>query len=146
VPALLDYVATLAAGLFAGAAVYVSLVEHPARVSLGPRAAVQEFGPSYRRGAAMQAPLSLVGALAAIARWVAGGSPAWLVGGLALGALVPFTLLVIMPTNTRLLDERLDAGSDEASVLLRRWARLHAARTVVGLVVFAGFVTLAGRR
>jgi hypothetical protein len=145
VSAFLEWGATVAAGLFAGAAAYVSVVEHPARVSLGPRAAVDEFGPSYRRGAAMQAPLSLLGAAVGIVRWATGGSAAWLVGGLALGALVPFTLLVIMPTNTRLLDARLDAGSDEASALLRRWARLHAVRTVVSLAVFAGFVALAAR-
>ena len=139
---LLGWVATLAAGLFAGAALYVSLVEHPARVSLGPRAAVHEFGPSYRRGAAMQAPLSLVGALAAIARWVIGGSAAWLIGGLALGALVPFTLVVILPTNKRLLADTLEPGSAEAHALLARWGRLHAVRTIVSLVVFAGFVAL----
>ncbi|HEV8472764.1 MAG TPA: DUF1772 domain-containing protein [Methylomirabilota bacterium] len=144
---LLGWTATVAAGLFAGAALYVSLVEHPARVSLGPRAAVSEFGPSYRRGAAMQAPLSLIGALVAIAHWATGGgSAAWLIGGLALGALVPFTLLVIMPTNKRLLDERLDAGSGEAAGLLQRWARLHAVRTVISLAVFAEFVALLTRR
>lgn len=49
-----------------------------------------------------------------------GASVAWLVGGLVLGALVPFTLIVIMPTNKRLLDARLDAASDEATTLLRR--------------------------
>ncbi|HEY3097294.1 MAG TPA: anthrone oxygenase family protein, partial [Methylomirabilota bacterium] len=104
---LLQWIATLAAGLFAGAALYVSLVEHPARASLGSRAAIQEFRPSYRRGAAMQAPLSLLGAAAGVACWATGASAAWLAGALALGALVPFTLIVIMPTNKRLLDARL---------------------------------------
>jgi hypothetical protein len=140
VPAFLEWAATVAAGIFAGAALYVSLVEHPARMSLGSLAAVREFGPSYRRGAAMQAPLALIGAAAGIARWAIGGSVAWLVGGVALGALVPFTLLVILPTNTRLLDARLDAGGEEATALLRRWARLHAVRTAVSVVVVAGFV------
>ena len=144
-PAVLAGIATVAAGLFAGAALYVSLVEHPARVSLGPRAAVLQFGPVYRRGAAMQVPLSLIGAAASIVSWAGGGSAAWLIGGAALGALVPFTLLVIMPTNKRLLDATLDAGSPEATALLRRWAQLHAVRTFVSLVVFAGFVALLGR-
>ena len=138
--AVLAWIATLAAGVFAGAAVYVSLVEHPARVSLGPLPAVKAFGPSYRRGAAMQAPLSLIGAAAGIARWATGGPVVWLIGGVALGALVPFTLLVILPTNRRLLDARLDAAGEEAPALLRRWGHLHAVRTVVSIVVFAGFV------
>jgi len=110
----LEWLATLSAGLFAGAALYVSLVEHPARVGLGPRAAVDEFRPSYRRGAALQAPLGVLGGAAGIARWATGGCAAWLVGGLALGALVPFTLVLIVPTNKRLLDPTLDAASSEA--------------------------------
>ena len=143
--AVLAGIATVAAGLFAGAALYVTLVEHPARVGLGPRAAVLEFGPSYRRGAAMQAPLSLIGAAAAIVCWATGGSGAWLVGGLALGALVPFTLLVIRPTNEQLLAATPDTTSLDAPALLARWGRLHAVRTVVSLVVFAGFVALRAR-
>jgi hypothetical protein len=145
VPALLDWIATLAAGLFAGAALYVSLVEHPARVSLGPRAAVHEFRPSYRRGAAMQAPLSALGAAAGIARWATGGSVVWLAGGLALGALVPFTLLVIRPTNARLLADTPDVSVPDVAALLTRWGRLHAVRTVVSLAVFAGFLALLTR-
>ncbi len=145
-PALLSWLATLAAGLFAGAAIYVSLVEHPARVSLGGSAAVQQFRPSYRRGASMQAPLALLGAAAGLAHWALGGSLAWGIGGLALGALVPFTLVVIMPTNTRLLDARLDVSGDDAAALLQRWARLHAVRSAVGLAVFALFTALLVRR
>jgi len=65
---------------------------------------------------------------------------------LALGALVPYTLLVILPTNKRLLDATLDAGSVEAQALLARWGRLHAVRTVVSLAVVAGFVAVIARR
>jgi len=77
--------------------------------------------------------------------WYQGGSVAWLVGGLLLGALVPFTLVVLMPTNRRLLDPQLDSGSDEARELLSRWGRLHAVRTVVGIAVFVAFVGLSLR-
>src|SRR5713226_9224613 len=98
---LMELLATLAAGLFTGAAVYVTLVEHPARVSCGTAVAITEFRPSYKRAALMQAVLSLVGAAAAVARWSIGGPPAWLIGGLLLGAVIPFTLLVIFPTNKR---------------------------------------------
>jgi hypothetical protein len=58
---LLLAVATMATALFAGAAVYVSAVEHPARVSCGPDVALRQFGPSYQRSAVMQASLALVG-------------------------------------------------------------------------------------
>ena len=45
-----ELVAVLACGLFTGAAVYVSLVEHPARMECGVEIAAAEFSPSYRRG------------------------------------------------------------------------------------------------
>jgi len=40
---------TMCAGLFCGPALYVNLVEHPARMSCGQELAVREFAPSYRR-------------------------------------------------------------------------------------------------
>ncbi len=139
---LLEILATLAAGLFAGAALYVTAVEHPARMSCGSVLAVTEFRPSYERGAIMQATLALIGALAAMVRWGLGGQIGWLVGGLLLGAVVPFTLLVIMPTTTRLLDVSLELNSSESAVLLRRWGRLHAVRSALSLVAFVAFLFL----
>ena len=137
--------ATVAAGLFAGAAVYVTAVEHPARVECGQLLAIKEFGPSYRRGAVMQGGLAVVGLLSSAVAWYQGSGVGWLVGGLLLGALVPFTLVVIMPTNRRLLDPGLDSGSGEARELLSRWGRLHAVRTVVGVTVFVASVAMSMR-
>jgi len=134
--------ATLAAGLFAGAAIYLTFVEHPARVSCGSALAVTEFGPSYKRATVMQAPLALVGASAGIARWATGGGLGWVVGAVVLGAVVPFTLVVILPVNHRLLDASLDKASPEAEALLARWGRLHAVRSAMSLVAFASFLVL----
>ena len=133
---ILELIATLCAGLFAGAAVYVSLVEHPARLQCGLALAVAEFGPSYRRAAVMQAALAVVGCVAAVAAWAVGSAAVVLVVGLLLGAIVPFTLIVILPTNRRLLDPTLDPGSAEAAALLARWDRLHALRTLARGVAF----------
>ncbi len=138
-------VATVAAGLFAGAAAYVTVAEHPARLECDQALAIKEFGPSYRRAAVMQGVLAVVGMLASVVTWYQGSSVGWLVGGLLLGALVPFTLVVIMPTNRRLLDPGLDSGSSEAGELQARWGRLHAVRTVVSVVVFVEFVGMSIR-
>ncbi len=135
-------VATLAARLFTGAAVYITFVEHPARVSCGSVLAVTEFGPSYKRGAVMQVALAFIGASAGIARWAAGGGLGWLVGAVVLGAIVPFTLVVILPTNHRLLDASLDKASPAAEALLARWGQLHAVRSALSLVAFASFLVL----
>ncbi|MEX2222687.1 MAG: DUF1772 domain-containing protein [Candidatus Rokuibacteriota bacterium] len=133
---ILELVVTLCTGLFAGAAIYVSLVEHPARVEGGTPLALAEFGPSYRRASVMQASLAVVGCLAAVAAWAQGSATAVLVAGLLLGAAVPFTLIVMLPTNKRLLDAGLDRTSPEARALLARWGRLHAVRSVVSGAAF----------
>jgi uncharacterized membrane protein len=139
---LTEVIAGLAAGLFAGAAIYVSLVEHPARLSCGLPVAIAEFAPSYRRAAVMQASLALIGMIAALWRWGIGGRFGWLLGGLLLGSIVTFTLLVIGPTNERLLDPSFPADSPEAATLLARWGRLHAVRSALSLAVFAAFLVL----
>jgi len=139
---LLAQLATIAAGLFAGAAVYITLVEHPARLSCGVALALTEFRPSYKRAAVMQAALAVVGTVAALAHAVAAGGLAWVAGALLLGSVVPFTLLVILPTNTRLLDQGLDASGPEAAALLARWGRLHAVRSALSLAAFLLFVGL----
>ena len=138
-------VATVAAGLFAGAAMYVTAVEHPARVECGQALAIQEFGPSYRRAAVMQGVLAVVGLLASLIAWYQGFGLGWLIGGLLLGTLVPFPMVVVMPTNRRLLNPGLDSGSREAGELLTRWGQLHAMRTVVSVAVFVAFVGMSLR-
>lgn len=64
----------------------------------------------------------------------------WLIGGILLGLVIPFTLLVILPTNRRLLDPGLDRESLEASQLLGRWGKLHAVRSVLSLSAFLLFL------
>ena len=59
-----EFIAILGSGLFAGAAVYISLVEHPARIECDTQVALAEFGPSYRRAAHVQGGLAAVGLLA----------------------------------------------------------------------------------
>ena len=142
---LLEMLATLAAGLFAGAAIYINLVEHPARMECGTDLAVTEFAPSYRRAAVMQGVLGAAGSLVATGAWLTGSSVWWLVGGIILGAVIPFTLVVIFPTNKRLLDSSLDRGSELASKLLTRWGRLHAVRSTLSLISFLLFILLLGR-
>ncbi|HEV3340697.1 MAG TPA: DUF1772 domain-containing protein [Pirellulales bacterium] len=137
--AAMEFVATVCSALFAGAAIYVNAVEHPARMSCGAEAALAEWAPSYKRGTRMQAPLALIGFASAVAAWLAGSSVWWLVGGVVLGFVVPFTFAVIMLTNRRLASAH-GMGSDEARTLLNRWNRLHAARSVCGLVALVIFL------
>ena len=139
---ILPWVAAGAAALFAGGALYVSLVEHPARILTGPPMAVAQFRTSYPRGAWLQGGLAALGTLAAVGAWLAGARVAWLVAGALLGLVVPYTLVVILPTNKRLMDRALAPDSPEARALLRRWTALHAVRTVLGLAAAAAMAHL----
>jgi uncharacterized membrane protein len=138
--------ATFATGLFTGAAVYLSFVEHPARMSCGAALALREFGPSYKRAAPMQATLALLAAIAALVHWAQQGGALWLVGAALIAAVVPLTLVVIRPVNERLLGmEAHDADADDALTLLTRWGRLHALRSALGLTSFVLFLLLLAR-
>src|ERR1700685_4102076 len=79
-------VALIAAAAFTGAAFYVNVAEQPARLSLEDRALLTEWKPSYKRGAAMQAPLALVGFLLAVIAWWQTSEAGFLIGGVAMDA------------------------------------------------------------
>jgi hypothetical protein len=137
---IVEILATLACGIFAGAAVYVNLVEQPARLSCGVSAAITEWRPSYKRGTAMQAPLATIGSILGFISWWLEKDTAWLIGGTVFLAVVPFTLIVILPTNKMLENDKLDSSSAHAEQLLRRWGRLHAVRSGVSFLAFVTFL------
>jgi len=91
----------------------------------------------------MQATCAAVGLLSPIAAWLIGANLWWPVAGVILGSVIPFTLVVILPTNKRLLDTTLDKRSAEAERLLARWGRLHAVRSVISGVALLLFLYLA---
>ena len=133
-------IAAACAGLFAGAAIYINAVEHPARLACGNEVALREFGPSYRRATVMQASLAVAGCAAGLwAAWILRDLSA-AVGAVCLGAVIPFTLAAILPTNNRLLDPALDPRGPDATRLLIRWGRLHAIRSVLSGLAFGVFL------
>jgi hypothetical protein len=139
----LKFLAILTASVFAGAALYINIVEHPARMTLDTKSAAMEWAPSYARATWMQAPLAIVSLVTGFGSWLMGGGMGWGVGALLIGAVVPFTLLGIMPTNKALLAAGRDLASEETRALLMRWARLHAVRTVLSLAATVLYVYLA---
>jgi Domain of unknown function (DUF1772) len=141
-----EIVATLATAVFFGAAVYINLVEQPVRFSLGGQVAVAQWRPSYKRGTRLQVPLALIGSISAVVAWWTNRDRGWMLGGALLFAVIPFTLLCILPTNQRLKREDLDLGSDEALRLLRRWGHLHGVRSLLsGLALVVFLLTLSGK-
>ena len=140
--ATLQNLATLSTGLFAGAAIYISLVEHPVRELLDTGAAATQWAPSYKRATWMQAPLAIVGLVTGTLAGFMGGGVGWIVGALLIGSVVPVTFKIIMPTNQLLLEPGRDLNSAETRTLLDRWGRLHLIRSALSLVAFVLFVWL----
>lgn len=130
----LQFIGTLCTALFAGAAIYVNVAEHPARMLGDVRSALLQWAPSYKRATLMQAPLAVVGLLASGASWLLGASVWWLIAGILIGSVVPFTFIVIMPTNRMLLAIDPEVMSPEVRVLLNRWSKLHAVRAALSLL------------
>jgi len=130
------FLTALCAGLFAGAAGYISLVEHWARLQAGPSVALAQFRPGFPRARGIQASLAVIGGGSALISWLAGGGASWLVVALLLFGIVGFTLVSIRPVYNALLAPSLRAESPAARELLVRWGRLHNIRSALGLLAF----------
>lgn len=140
-----QFIATLCCTLFAGAAVYINLVEHPARMDCETKTAATVWAPSYQRATVMQALLAVVSFLAGLLAWFFGGDVWWLVGAVLIGLVVPFTFIAIMPTNHQLLAPGRDLSSEETRTLLEKWGRLHAVRSALSLAASVVYMVLLFR-
>jgi hypothetical protein len=133
-------VAVLACTLFAGAAVYINLVEHPARLSCGTEIAARQWAPSYKRAAVMQVALAALATVAGVTKWMQSTGALWLWGALLIFSVIPFTVVAILPTNKKLLQPERDRGSQETRALLGAWGRLHAVRSALSIIASLLFI------
>ncbi|OCP08797.1 MULTISPECIES: DUF1772 domain-containing protein [unclassified Ensifer] len=135
--------ALLTASIFFGAAIYINLVEQPARLHLEDRAALVQWVPSYRRAFEMQATLALVSGLFGAAAWGQTGHVLWGFGAAIIILNWPYTLLFVMPVNRSLEAIRPDDAGEESRGLLKLWGRLHAGRSALGGLAATIFLVAA---
>jgi hypothetical protein len=135
---LVGHLALVAAALFSGAALYINWAEQPARLGLSDQPLLDEWKPAYKRGTMMQAPLAVFGFLLGMGAWWQSGALFWIVGAILMLANLPWTLIVIMPTNNTLMATAVANG--ESREMIKRWGTLHAIRTALGLAGTLAFL------
>src|SRR5207237_961426 len=126
--------ALMAAAIFFGAAIYVNVAEQPARLTLDDRALLMEWKPAYKRGAAMQAPLALLGFALGMMAWWQNPHPGFLIGAIAIIAPWPWTLFGIKPINDALLATDTERAGPASRARIVRWGALHAVRSALGAI------------
>ena len=137
---LAGQLALTTAAVFTGAAIYVSVCEQPARLGLDDRALLIEWKPSYKHGAAMQAPLALIGTALGVAAWWPTGDWLWVLGAIVFLSAWPYTLLVIRPTNNELLTTDPGSAGARSRALIEKWGWLHAGRSGIGALTTVLFL------
>ena len=140
--AVLQFVAVLSSAIFAGAAIYINVAEHPARMGCDTKTAITVWAPSYKRAYIMQASLAVLGFVSGVAIGLLSGDIMWLFAAAFIGAVIPFTFIVIMPTNHKLLAPDRDLDSAETRELLVKWGNLHAVRSVLSFFALVIYVAL----
>jgi hypothetical protein len=127
----LGFVVIIASAMFAGGALYVSIVEQPARMAAGMAAARAQFGPSYDRAAIWQGGSAVIALAVGVAAAIVEGDWLWGASAVSTGLAVPWTLVVMLPA-VRVLHDEEDLPDDEAASVFRKWELRHLVRSVLG--------------
>lgn len=88
----------------------------------------------------MQSSLAVASGLAGIYSFTQTQQWLWVVGAIVILANWPFTLIVIMPVNKKLIATK-EADINNSTVdLIKYWGKLHSVRTVLGILATIIFV------
>ena len=134
-------IALFSCALFAGAATYVSLVEHPTMDEGGRELTGSYILLAQPRPAFFQTSFAVIGSLAGISAGVTGSAVWWLAGGLVLGVAALLQLYVVIPETRRLVETATSGDPKESGLFsLGRLTRLHAMQSLAGLAALFMFI------
>jgi hypothetical protein len=120
------------AAAFFGAALYVNLVEQPARLALDDEVILNEWTPSDRRGVALMLGLSLLSAALGLVAYSVSQDVRWAIGALIVILVWPYTVFAMAPLNNQILTlAPRDIGA--ARALVRQWGVFEYGQTAIGL-------------
>ncbi|CAF0903459.1 unnamed protein product [Adineta steineri] len=149
----LDSLAVVGAGLFAGAALYITIGETPALQDFGLDEHWRFFPHMYKRAAISQSVFSAIGGIAAIAHGtrINGSSfdrNLWIIAGTTLIGMAPYTIFLMLPTNNTIINDNKETTLGKESQIsvtqrkkiLQKWAGLHLGRTITSVASFSAMV------
>lgn len=124
---------------FTGAALYINLVEQPARMALDDSALLSEWRPSDHRGVALLAGLALAAAVLGFVMYFDTHDVTWAIGAVFVMLSWPYTFFAVVPMNNRILAV---AAGEQASAreMVRTWGLLQYGLTGIGIVASAIFL------
>jgi len=142
----LEVVSTVATGIFVGNALYVNLVEHPARMTIADtKSCHKEWMESFDRAKVLQSRLALVSIVSGAGAYYCNskkGLP-FLVGGGLIATIFPYTLFILKPNSIDpIYDEEITSKKSESVVMetIDKWNSYHMVRSLITLPVFVGYV------
>lgn len=138
---LLEFLAVFLCGTFFGAAVYISIVQHPASIKAGVPIAGKFFPPMYGLAAPMQISCALGGTASGLIQWYLSDEILWAIAAAFLVLVIPYTLVVLKPINDQLLDPEVRRTESEIETLLNQWARRHWVRSIMSGLAFAIYIS-----
>lgn len=135
----LVFVHLLCLGIFSGAALYINVCEHPARMQLNNNEAVLQWQPSYVRAFAMQASLMVIVAITGFLLYFKYASDFIFAFSASVAVIIwLYTLFVMLPTNNTIMRMKTseERSEERARTLLNSWNVMHLARTLAGIATF----------
>eukprot|EP00029_Vermamoeba_vermiformis_P004811 TRINITY_DN15467_c0_g1_i1.p1 TRINITY_DN15467_c0_g1~~TRINITY_DN15467_c0_g1_i1.p1 ORF type:complete len:149 (+),score=14.10 TRINITY_DN15467_c0_g1_i1:17-463(+) len=125
-------------GIFAGAALYISMVQQPSLAqTLSNNELPVHFKSFYPKAARMQAMLTVVSSAALIANHFMKHNWWNLAAGLLMGSIFPYTVLLMLPVNNQFMNATPESTPTQPfTKLFSTWGKLHWYRTIASVIAF----------